>query len=216
MAKSSSKSAQDFVPIKEIRDGVVIMKDGSLRMIIMASSINMSLKSEDEQQSVIFQFQNFLNSLDFPIQIFIQSRKYDIRPYIALLEEREKEQLNDLMKIQMREYISFIKNFTETTNIMTKNFFVVVPYTPPVIAKVGRGGILDTFMSGKNKKNTSKTQQKMEDFEENKTQLEQRMYVVKQGLIRSGVRTAQLGTEEIVELFYRIFNPGEQEKPIQL
>ncbi|MFC1775295.1 hypothetical protein ACFLY0_00325 [Patescibacteria group bacterium] len=214
MVATSSKSAQDFVPIKEIRDGVIVMKDGSLRAVIMASSVNMSLKSADEQQSIVLQFQNFLNSLDFPIQIFIQSRKYDIRPYIALLEEREKEQLNDLMKIQMREYMNFIKNFTETTNIMTKNFFVVIPYTPPIIGGRAGSGPLGAFMPGK--KTMTDKEKSIGDFEEHKTQLEQRTYVVKQGLVRSGVRTAQLGTEEIVELFYRIFNPGEQEKPIQL
>ena len=213
MAATTSKSAQDFVPIKEIRDGVIVMKDGSLRGVLMASSVNMSLKSADEQQSIVFQFQNFLNSLDFPIQIFVQSKKYDIRPYIALLEEREKEQLNDLMKIQMREYINFIKNFTETTNIMTKNFFVVIPYTPSILGG-GKEGAFAAFMPGK--KSSTKAEKKTSDFEEDKTQLEQRVYVVKQGLIRSGVRTAQLGTEEVVELFYRIFNPGEQEKPIQL
>ncbi len=210
-----SKSTQNFVPIKEIRDGVVVMKDGSLRSVLMASSINMSLKSEDEQRSVIFQFQNFLNSLDFSIQIFIQSRKYDIRPYVALLEEREKEQLNDLMKIQMREYINFIKNFTETTNIMTKNFFVIIPYTPPIL-NTGKNSIFKIFEKNTQEKSITNTEENSRHFEENKSQLEQRMYVVKQGLVRTGVRTAELGTEEIVELFYRIFNPSEQEKPIQI
>ena len=105
----AAKTTQEFVPIKEIRQGVVILKDGSLRAIVMCSSLNFALKSADEQQSIMFQFQNFLNSLDFSIQIFIQSRKLDIRPYIALLEGREKEQSNDLMKIQTREYIEYIK-----------------------------------------------------------------------------------------------------------
>ncbi len=168
MAATTSKSAQNFVPIKEIHDGVIVMKDGSLRSVLMASSVNMSLKSTDEQQSIIFQFQNFLNSLDFPIQIFVQSRKYDIRPYIALLEEREKEQLNDLMKIQMREYINFIKNFTETTNIMTKNFFVVIPYTPPILGGKAGSGVLGAFMPSK--KSDTDTEKKVGDFEENKTQ----------------------------------------------
>ena len=104
----TAKTTQEFVPIKEIRQGIVVLKDGSLRAIVMCSSLNFALKSTDEQQSIMFQFQNFLNTLDFSIQIFIQSRKLDIRPYIALLEEREKEQSNDLMKIQTREYIEFI------------------------------------------------------------------------------------------------------------
>src|SRR5579864_4231777 len=121
---TTARSAQDFVPLQEIRDGVVVMKDGSLKAIVMCSSVNMALKSPDEQASTILQFQNFLNSLDFSVQIFIQSRKYDIRPYIALLEEQEKNQLNDLLKIQTREYINFIKSYSESQNIMTKNFFV--------------------------------------------------------------------------------------------
>ena len=117
-----SKATQDFVPIKEVRDGIVVLKSNGMRAVIMASSLNFALKSEDERNSIIYQFQNFLNSLDFPVQIFIQSRKLDIRPYIALLEERYKDQLNDLMKIQIKEYIAFIKNFTENSSIMTKSF----------------------------------------------------------------------------------------------
>jgi conjugal transfer ATP-binding protein TraC len=130
---STTQASQQFVPIKEVRDGVAVLEDGSYKMILMASSVNMSLKSPDEQQSVLVQFQNFLNSLDFSVQIYVQSRRYDVRPYIALLERREKEQINDLAKVQIREYISFIKTFTKQTNIMTKNFFIIVPYTPSLI-----------------------------------------------------------------------------------
>ncbi len=209
MPKINVKSTQNFVPIKEVRDGIVVMKDGSLKLILMASSLNLALKSTDEQTSIIFQFQNFLNSLDFSVQIFIQSRKYDIRPYIALLEDREREQLNDLLKIQTKEYIAFIKNFTESTNIMTKNFFVVVSYSPQI--KLGKGGIIDSILGRK------KDKVKIDlDFETNRSQLEQRSFVVQQGLVRSGIRTVKLGTEEAIELFYRMFNPGEQEKPIKL
>ncbi len=202
-------SAQEFVPVQEVRDGVIVMKDGSVRMILMASSLNFALKSAEEQESTIYQFQNFLNSLDFSIQIFVQSRRYDIRPYIAMLESREREQLNDLLKIQTREYINFIKKFVETTNIMTKNFFVVVPYSSTSSAI--RGSNLFSLFD-----KDAKTRVKSSaDFEEGKSQLEQRAYVVQQGLIRCGIRTQFLGTEEIVELLYRIFNPGEQEKPLQ-
>src|SRR5689334_5739077 len=119
--KPTSKSTQEFVPVQEVRDGIVILKDKSLRAILLASSINFALKSEDEQTAFIVQFQNFLNSLDFSCQIFVQSRMLDIRPYIASLEVAYKNQLDDLMRIQIREYIGFIKNFTEAANIMTKN-----------------------------------------------------------------------------------------------
>src|SRR5438067_801706 len=119
----ASKPTQEFVPIEEVRDGVLILKDGGLRGVLLASSMNFNLKSEDEKQAILFQFQEFLNSLDFTIEIAIESRLLDIRPYIALLETQYKEQVNDLLKIQTREYIEFIKKFTETTNIMTKSFF---------------------------------------------------------------------------------------------
>ncbi len=202
MAKHSA--TQDFVPIKEVRDGVVISKDDSLKAILMVSSLNFSLKSSDEQAAVIMQFQNFLNSLDFSTQIYIQSRRLDIRPYIAVMEERRKEQVNELIRIQTREYIDFIKNFTDSVNIMSKNFFVVVSYSPSVI----KGGLL--------KQKTDAKKQKINDFEENRTQLDQRINVVDQGLSSIGLRTARLGTEEMIELLYKIFNPGESEKPIQI
>src|SRR6185295_10322471 len=123
----NAKATQEFVPIKEVRDGIVILKDESLRAIVLANSVNLSLKSEDEQKATILQFQNFLNTLDFPIQISVQSRKLDIRPYLLTLEERIKVQTEPLLKLQTKEYIGFIKNFTESVSIMTKNFFVVVP-----------------------------------------------------------------------------------------
>src|SRR3989344_1199403 len=109
-----AKTSQDFVPIKEIRDGVVVLKNGELRTVVMVSTINFDLKGEDEQAAIISQYQNFLNSLDFSTQIYVQSRKFDIRPYVALLEERLKAQTIELLKIQTREYIQHIKTLTET------------------------------------------------------------------------------------------------------
>jgi type IV secretory pathway VirB4 component len=211
----SAQATQDFVPIKDVKDGVVILKDGGLRGILMTSSVNFSLKSEDEKTAIVYQFQDFLNSLDFSVQILIQSRKHDIRPYIALLEDRKKEQMNDLLKIQIQEYIEFIKAFTERQNIMTKNFFVVVPYTPNALDS---GGSLNKFLPksfskelGGKTKNAQTTK-----FEEDIVQLDQRLAVVSQGLSRCSIRTVRLGTEEIIELFYKVFNPGETEKPIQM
>ena len=204
----SSKATQDFVPIKEVRDGIVILKDGSMRAILMASSLNFALKSTDEQIAILAQFQNFLNSLEFSIQIFIQSRNLDIRPYLGLLEDRYKEQSSELMRIQTREYIEFIKSFTEGANIMTKHFFIVIPYATSVIAR--KKGLL-SGLSGRGKQTT---EEKSATFEESRSQIEQRISVVEQGLSRTGVRIANLGTEEIIELFYRQFNPGEMSKPI--
>jgi type IV secretory pathway VirB4 component len=210
-SRGDNKSTQEFVPIKEVRDGVVVMKDNGLRAILLASSINFALKSEDEQTAFIVQFQNFLNSLDFSCQIFVQSRQLDIRPYVATLEEAYKGQLDDLMRIQIREYIEFIRSFTEAANIMTKNFFVVVPYTPAVIST--SGGASSFLPFGKKKHNAAEENR---TFEEQVSQLEQRIAIVQQGLVRTGVRTVQLGTEEAIELLYKMFNPGEDSKPMSL
>ena len=205
-------STQKIVPIKEIRDGIVVLKDGSICAVLMASSVNIALKSADEQEAILMQFQNFLNSLDFSIQFFVESRNVDIRPYIALMEEKFAEQTNELMKIQTREYIEFVRKFTEDSEIMSKSFFVVIPYAPSIITKQGGiGGILK-------KKDTKQTKQTNDDsfFEENLSQLNQRALIVEQGLARTGVQVARLGAEELIELYYKIFNPGDLEKPISL
>ncbi len=212
MASEKSDATQEFVPIEEIRDGIVILKDGGMRSILLASSVNFALKSSDEQTGIIMQFQNFLNSLDFSIQIFLQSRKYDIRPYIALLEDRYKVQTGELMKIQTREYIDFVKSFSDSANIMKKSFFIIIPYSPTIINAKGEG-FMKIF---KREKKEEAAISKKKDFEENRTQLDQRISFVSQGLGRCGVRSVGLGTEEIVELFYKIFNPGDTEKPIHV
>ncbi|NBV76898.1 hypothetical protein EBR66_01920 [bacterium] len=206
--RAATNATQDFVPIQEVRDGIVVLKDGSYRAILLASSINFALKSEDEQTAFIVQFQSFLNSLDFSCEIFVQSRMLDIRPYLATLEAQYKKQLDDLMRIQIREYIGFVKSFTEAASIMSKNFFVVVPYAPNVI-ETKKGGL---FSFG----STSASVTKDRSFEEHLSQLEQRISIVQQGLARTGVRTVQLGTEEAIELFYKLFNPGEDSKPMSL
>lgn len=204
-------NSQDFVPIKEIRDGVIIMKDNSLRSVIMTSSVNFALKGADEQEAIIMQFQNFLNSINFSIQIFMESRRLNIKPYITLLETVLKDQRNDLLKIQTREYINFINNFTDQVNIMNKSFFVVVSYEPSLIQ--GKTDVVSGFFG---KKQKSKANQDKDNFEENRTQLEERVQVVIQGLTRMGVRSIPLGTEEVIELYYKLFNPGETEKPINI
>jgi hypothetical protein len=210
-----AKTTQEFVPLKEVRQGIAILKDGSMRTIVMCSSVNLALKSSDEQVSILMQFQNFLNSLDFSVQIFLQSRRLDIRPYIHLLEGRVKDQTSDLMKIQTREYIEFVKGFTENVSIMTKTFFVVVPYSPSITSASDVGSKIGGIFGAKKTKEEVKLDESAL-FEEHRSQLEQRASVVEQGLARCGVRTATLGTEEVIELFYKLFNPGETEKPIPL
>jgi type IV secretory pathway VirB4 component len=203
MAPKSSPT-QQFVPVKEIRDGIIVLKDDTLVTILLVSSINISLKSYEEQRAVLSQFQNFLNTLDFPMQIVIQSRRYDVRPYILTLEKRLKVQTEPLLRVQTQEYIQFIRTFTEEVNIMRKSFFAVVPYSPSIISQSSGIGKIFSFF---NKKQTNADL--TASFEEQRTQLEQRMNVVEQGLSRLGLQVAQLGTQEAIELLYKTFNPGE-------
>ncbi|MDP3661594.1 MAG: hypothetical protein Q8R17_01980 [bacterium] len=199
-----TKPTQEFVPISEIRDGTLVLRDGGLRAILMVSSVNFALKSEDNQEAILLQFQNFLNTVDFSVQIVIHSRRFDVRPYLALLEGRVKAQQNELLKIQIREYIGFVRSFTESTAIMSKTFFIAVPYSPtPVKIK---GGLPIGFRRKNPTAAVATT-----DFNENRTQLEQRVSIVEQGLTRCGLRTARLGTDEEIELFYKLFNPGEEQ-----
>ncbi len=200
---ATKNATQHFVPIADIRDDVVLLKDGQMCMVLLASSINFALKSADEQQAILSQFQSFLNSIDFSIQIYIQSRRLDIRPYLEILKEREVLQDNDLMRIQLREYMEFINTFTTQVDIMTKNFFIVIPYTPLNLELKGISRLLNT------KSTAQKTALSNDKFFEDKTQLEQRVSIVEQGLSRIGIRTALLGTEELIELYYHIFNPED-------
>lgn len=207
---ANNNTTQDFVPIKEIRNGVLILKDGSMRAVLMVSSVNFGLKSDDEKRAILFGYQNFLNSLDFQVQVYIQSRHLDIQPYISILEKRMAEQTNELLKIQIKEYIEFIRVFTEQNNVMTKNFFAVVPYTPPLLQS--QGGIFSKINGIFNKK-TKGPSVTNANFDENTEQLNQRVNVVKGGLSRVGLRADVLGTEEMIELYFKMFNPGENQTP---
>jgi len=200
---TSAKATQNFVPLQEVRDGIIILKDGGLRAILAASSVNLSLKSYDEQKAIIGQFQSFLNSLDFSVQIIIQSRRYDIRPYLEMLGKREREVVEPLLKIQIKEYVEFVRTFTDEVNVMTKRFYLVIPYTISTSNPASSSASMFSF----GKKDTAA--QAEQGFEEKRTQLDQRMNLVKGGLSGIGVKAVKLGTEEVVELFYKLFNPGE-------
>ena len=209
----NAKATQEFVPIKEVRDGIIVLKDDALRAIVLANSVNLSLKSYDEQKATILQFQNFLNTLDFPIQISIQSRRLDIRPYLTLLENRIKLQNEPLLKLQTKEYIEFVRNFTESVSIMTKSFFITVPYTHTTLQSASPSGFSKLFSRKTDAENSMASKA---DFEEKRSQLEQRVSVIQQGLGRCGIKSAQLGTEEVVEVFYKVFNPGQTEGQIRV
>lgn len=209
MATLAASPTQQFVPVKEIRNGIVVLKDGSYRGILICSSVNFALKSADEQHAITLGFQNFLNTLDFSIQIVINSRRMDLRPYLAILEEKAPEQKTELMRIQLREYVEFVRSFTDQANIMTKSFYVVVSYVPHMSTKSALGLFSRAGA-------VSKSAAADRSFEEERAQLEQRMTLVANGLSGTGVRAVALGTEEVIELLYRSFNPGELENPIRL
>jgi len=205
----AAQSTQSLVLIDQIRDGVVILKRGGLRALIKCSSINLSLKARDEQDAIFFEFQNFLNSLDFPIQIFINSRFLNIDDYIEMLQEKQREQLNDLLRIQTTEYIAFIKDFVESTNIVSTDFYVVVPFelAEALGKKSSGGGILSMFGMGK-KPGAMDAKQ----FLHFKNQLMQRVEFVRTGLHRMGVTTKVLPTEELIMLYWNLYNPQNLQK----
>lgn len=204
-------SAQQFLAIETIREDVVVLKNQGLRVILMCSSLNFALKSTDEQDAIIYQYQNFLNSLDFNVQFAIHSRRLNIAPYLEALQERQKDEDNELLKIQISEYRDFIKTFVDMTNIMSKTFYVIVPFTPPIFESSGTlSSIFSTLGITK-----SKQARLHSSFAEYKNQLWQRVDTIIAGLQRFGVRSVPLNTEELIELFYGLYNPTEFERIVQ-
>lgn len=198
-----ANSTQQFVPIKEIRDNVVVLKTGELRAVLFCQAVNLDLKSVDEQTAVILQFQNFLNALDFSIQIIASSRRLDIRPYIMKLENRLEQIEGDLLRIQTAEYIQFIQKFNENYDVMSKYFYVVVPYGMAALPGEGfLGGLFKSKTAGSGTVASSQ-------FEESRSQLEQRIAVVTGGLQSLGIDCKQLDTPSLIELYQKTFNPGE-------
>ncbi len=201
--------SQKFVPIKEIRDGIVLLESGEMRAVVMATPINLGLKSSDEQRATIMQFQAFLNSLEFAIQIQTSSRRLDIRPYLISLEKRLEEIPEELLRIQTKEYIEFIRWFNEQYNIMTKYFYIVVPFAGIGITPIAQTNFLSGLFGGGNKKPTEGFSNEMKRFEESRSQIEQRVAVIQSGLTAMGVQSKQLETAELIELYQTTFNPGE-------
>lgn len=201
--KLNAASIQKHLEIKEIKDDVVILKNKGLRAILMATSLNFALKSGGEQDAIIYRYQEFLNSLDFPTQIMIASRKFDINLYIKALEQKESQQENELLRIQTAEYIDFVKGLTEMANIMTESFYVVIPYNPFAVKKTG---LFDKLLGKKDEAET-----KEQAFQELKNNLWQRVEFVVVGLQSMGIKSIPLKTEELVELFYKLYNPSAKE-----
>ena len=204
--EAMGKAAQAFVDVAEIKDGVVVLKNGTLRAVLMVSSINFDLKSTQEQEAIVANYQNFLNSLDFPIQVVISSRKLDINPYLEMLSVKEKEQVNELLRFQIVEYRDFVKNMVDASNIMAKSFFIVIPFA---LTEGQKEGFIDRIRTALNPKQIM-LEKKME-FENYKSQLWQRVDHVMAGLGGTGIRMAPLSTEELIELYYNAYNPGVME-----
>lgn len=204
--KLQAQSTQQLVDIEAIRDGVVILKSGAMRSILMCSSVNLALKSQDEQDALVFQYQHFLNGLDFPVQFVVHSRKLDITDYLNDLSESLKNQDNELLRIQTEEYIDFIRNFVGMQNIMAKNFYVIVPYH---VAEGAKHSLADRLFG---KSSVSFVKMSDEEFQKHKNQLWQRVENVMSGLRTFGVRSLALSNAELIELFFDLYNPGETGK----
>ncbi len=211
MAKEEQKKTQttkDFVRLAEIRDTILVLKDGSLRSIVEIGSINFELKSADEQVAIIQGFQNFINSLDFPLQIAASSRKLDIEPYLKSLEGLTESLKNELLKIQAAEYSRFIKGLTELTNIMAKKFYIVVPFYAIEAVSPTKAGFFGAIKSVVSPSKFVKTLTE-EELENYKTQIGQRIGVITEGLSGLGLQTKTLSGDELMNLFYSYYNPGQ-------
>ncbi len=200
----SNKSTQNTLLISEIQDGMVVMKDGSLRGVIMGSAINFDLMSAQEQESVEFAYQGFLNSLHFPIQIIIKSERIDINGYLEKLQGLRAEQPNELLGTLMDDYITNIKSLIEEVNIMDKRFYVVVPYFPPLIEQK-KISVIEGLKSAFTP--TPNIVVSEEDFHKSKEEISARMSLVANGLSQLGVRAVSLGSQELVDLYYSWYNP---------
>lgn len=196
-------TTQQFLEVEQIREGMLLLKNRALRGVMMVSSLNFALKSEEEQNTIIYQFQNFLNSLDFFCQIIVQSRRLNITGYLDQLKDLESKQENELLKIQTKEYHNFIKELITAGTIMSKTFYIVVPFT----LLEARGGITP----GKMLRAAKLPPLSEEDFQRCKKQLWQRMEFMALGLRRCGLHVIPLTTSELIELFWSLHHPRQAE-----
>jgi len=208
---TNPNSTQNALQISEIRDGVVIMNDGSFRAVVMCKSINFDLMSPQEREAVEFSYQGFLNSLYFPVQIFVRSQKVDMRPYLEKIDKIRSEQDNMLLGLLMEDYIAFLADIVQQTNIMDKKFYLIIKYPDAEVDVrkalkqstsffTGLGGL---FSSGKTPHITIDEA----SLEKAKTELRNRVQAVMQGLAQCGVQSLPLDTEELIELYYDAYNP---------
>jgi len=211
--KQTHPSTQQYMKIMEIRDNTVILKDGTLRAVILVSSINFALKSEDEQNAVVQGYVQFLNSLDFPLQILIQSRKLDIDDYLERLKTVEKEQTNELLKMQTREYRQYVAELVQLADIMSKKFYIAVPFSAGSIKSKGFISALKEALSP-----TSHITIKQKKFEKYRLELSKRVEYIIDGLGNIGLKAVALDTQGLIELYYNTYNPStyDQQKLVDI
>lgn len=203
MAESATQS---FLEVQDIKEGMLILKNSSIRGIMMVSSINFALKSDEEQTATIYAFQNFLNSLDFFCQIVVQSRNINITPYLDSLKDLEERQTNSLLREQTSSYRQFIKDMVVGDTVMTKSFYIVIPYNLMEILGVKAGSA--KILSGGQQETKPLSD---DEFQRCKVQLWQRMEYVSMGLRRCGLEAVPLTTPELIELFWAIHHPDQAE-----
>jgi len=207
--KSNPNSTQNTLQIAEIRDGIVIMNDGSFRSVVMVKSINFDLMSPQEREAVEYSYQGFLNSLYFPVQIFIRSNKVDIRPYIERLDKIRSEHENMLLALLMEDYLAYIDGLAAQTNIMDKKFYVVIPYFPIVDMQKAITQSKNFFSGLAGLFNSKEAHVVINEADLNKAkdELRNRVQAVLGGLAQSGVQGLPLDTQELIELYYDTYNP---------
>jgi hypothetical protein len=207
--KTNPNSTQNTLQIAEIRDGIVIMNDGSFRSVVMVKSINFDLMSQQEQEAMEYSYQGFLNSLYFPIQIFIRSQKVDLQPYIEKLDKIRTEHDNMLLALLMDDYIGYIDSLAQQTNIMDKKFYVVVPYFPVIDVQKALTQSKNFFSGVTQLFNTKENHVVINeaDLEKAKSELRNRVQAVLGGLLQSNIQGLPLDTQELIELYYDTYNP---------
>ncbi|MEX2090966.1 MAG: hypothetical protein WD989_02465 [Candidatus Paceibacterota bacterium] len=201
----ATQSTKNLVDIANIVSNIVVLKNGSLRAVIEVSAINFELRSEGEQIAILQNFQRFLNSIDFPLQIVINSRKLDIDDYLKLIEKSTESLTSELLKIQSVEYTKFIKELSDLSNIMSKKIYIVIPFY--VFESPSKMGITNSLKSIFKPSSVAK-ELNPEQFETYKNQLLQRVELIYDGLVGIGLKTRLLEEGELMNLFYGLYNPG--------
>lgn len=206
-APANPSSTQNSLEIAEIREGMVIMKDGSFRAVVACKSINYDLMSGREREGVEYSYQSFLNALTFPIQILVRSQRIDIEPYLNKLSEINRNQDNMLLSDLMEDYINFIDNLSQSANIMDKSFFIVIPYYSESSAEKLKEQTRGFFGRMFAKPSANITKIDSQTWTTAIDEIKKRVDSITGGLYQIGIKSVQLNTKELGELYYNFYNP---------